>query len=98
MAALAAQNVPDYNKYLHTNSATGLIEYVEVTATNYALAWTGTPVTITHNLGYYPLVQIMETSSGDIVCADIDHTSINAFTVDFDPITTLPYNFTVIYT
>ena len=98
VAALGAPSVLDYNKYLHTNSVTGLIEYIDAT-TNSALSWTGTPITVTHELGHYPLIQIMETSSGDIISAAlINHVDTDSFTVDFDPITTSPYNFTVIYT
>jgi hypothetical protein len=41
-----------------------------------------TPFTITHNLGYFPLVQVLQDSN-DTVLTDVTviHTSVNAFTL-----------------
>ncbi|MBO4778095.1 MAG: hypothetical protein J5588_06330 [Bacteroidales bacterium] len=35
---------------------------------------------VTHNLGYYPLVQVVD-SNGDVVLADIHHDSVNQCTI-----------------
>jgi hypothetical protein len=41
-----------------------------------------TSVTITHNKGYFPHVQIV-LSTGEVVYADISHTSLNEVVVTF---------------
>jgi len=41
-----------------------------------------TSVTVTHNLGYYPVVQIIDGSANQ-VDAEVTQTSVNAFTVTF---------------
>ena len=44
-----------------------------------------TSVTVTHNLGQYPIVQILD-GSGNLVGPDtLNHGSVNAFTVTFTP-------------
>lgn len=55
-------------------------------STNYSSTFTSqTTVTITHNLGHYPLVQILD-GSGNLIQADtLTHSSVNAFTVTFNP-------------
>jgi hypothetical protein len=45
-----------------------------------------TSVTITHNLGYIPNVQVLV--NGELVMADIQHTSINEIVVTFVNATT----------
>lgn len=41
-----------------------------------------TSVVVTHNLGRYPEVQIVDTT-GEIIYTTVTHSSLNAFTVDF---------------
>ena len=41
-----------------------------------------TQVTITHNKGYFPEVQVV-LSSGEVVQADITHTSVDVLVVSF---------------
>jgi len=41
-----------------------------------------TSKTITHNRGYYPIVQILD-SGGNVLDAQITHTNTNQFTVSF---------------
>ena len=41
-----------------------------------------TQVTITHNKGYFPEVQVV-LSSGEVVQADITHTSVDVLVVTF---------------
>jgi hypothetical protein len=44
-----------------------------------------TSVTITHNLGHYPIVQILDGSGNLIDPNSLNHGSVNAFTVTFNP-------------
>lgn len=44
-----------------------------------------TRVTVTHNLGHYPIVQVLDSSSNVIQPDTINHGSVNAFTVSFSP-------------
>ena len=46
-----------------------------------AVTHTGTTKTVTHNLGYHPIVQVIDTATGKVTEVDIDHASTNAFTV-----------------
>lgn len=41
-----------------------------------------TSVTVTHNLGYYPVVQVIDDSAVQLD-AEVTQTSVNAFTVTF---------------
>lgn len=41
-----------------------------------------TSVTVTHNLGYHPIVSVTD-GSGNVVIGDVQHTSNNAFNVGF---------------
>ena len=44
-----------------------------------------TSVTVTHNLGHYPIVQVLD-GSGNLITPDtLNHGSVNAFTVTFNP-------------
>ena len=40
-----------------------------------------------HNLGYYPMVQIMDSATNEIIDAEIVHNSVNDFTVNFNQVT-----------
>jgi hypothetical protein len=52
-------------------------------------AFTGqTTVTITHSLGYYPLVQVIDNTGALIAPLTTTHGSVNAFTVTFSTSTT----------
>ena len=63
--------------------------------TNYSSSFVGqTSVTITHNLGHYPVVQIIDNSGNLIGPNSLTHGSVNAFTVTFSPALTG----TIIYT
>jgi len=42
-----------------------------------------TSVTVTHNFGYYPLIQVMDTSLLEFIPYSITRSSLNAFTIDF---------------
>jgi len=42
-----------------------------------------TSVSVTHNLGRYPVVQAIDTGGFWIIPANVQHTSVNAFTVTF---------------
>lgn len=42
-------------------------------------------ITITHNLGHYPIVQILDGSGNLIDPNSLNHGSVNAFTVTFNP-------------
>lgn len=46
-----------------------------------------TSVTVTHSLGYYPLVQVVD-DLGNVFVPDINHSSTSAFTVTFAEATT----------
>lgn len=46
-----------------------------------------TSVTVTHNLGVYPIVHVVD-SSGNVFLPDVNHASVNAFTVTFAEQTT----------
>lgn len=39
-------------------------------------------VTVTHNLGKYPAISVLD-SAGDVVVGDVDHTSLNQLIVTF---------------
>ena len=52
-----------------------------------------TTYTVTHNLGYYPLVQILNSSGFMVIPNSLFHTDMNNFTVTF----TLPVTGTIIY-
>ncbi len=41
-----------------------------------------TSVTVTHSLGYYPIVQVID-SNGDMIDGEVNHSSVDAFTVVF---------------
>lgn len=49
--------------------------------------------TVTHNLGYMPMVWVEDTDDGRVIYPFIQHTSVNAFTVTL----TATENFTVHY-
>ena len=52
----------------------------------YTQTFTGqTSVTVTHNLGHYPIVQVLDNSANVIQPDTINHGSVNAFTVTFAP-------------
>ena len=40
-------------------------------------------ITITHSLGYYPVVQVIDNAGGVVMPLSISHSSVNSFTVDF---------------
>ena len=44
-----------------------------------------TSVTVTHNLGHYPIVQVLDNSSNVIQPDTINHGSVNAFTITLSP-------------
>lgn len=44
-----------------------------------------TSVTVTHNLGHYPIVQVLDASGNLIDPNSCNHASVNAFTVTFAP-------------
>ena len=46
---------------------------------------TQTSVTVTHNLGHYPLVQVLDNGGNVIQPDTINHGSVNAFTLTFNP-------------
>ena len=57
--------------------------FIETRASEYTQAFTNqTSVTVTHNLGYKPGVRI-EDGSGDILDGNVNHASVNAFTITF---------------
>ena len=57
----------------------------KVTA-QYTQTFTGqTSVVVTHNLGHYPIVQILDGSGVMIQADSVTHSSVNAFTVAFNP-------------
>lgn len=63
-------------------------EYLDATYGRQNVPFTDeTTVTVTHNLGVYPMVQVMD-SSGNVFLPDVKHSSINAFTVTFAEQTT----------
>jgi hypothetical protein len=65
---------------------------------NIVLQWTGTVINYFHGLGQYPIIQIMESSSGELVQAILTHISTDEITIDFDPDTTAnPFDFVLIY-
>lgn len=42
-----------------------------------------TSVVVNHGLGKYPEVQVLDSSTNEVVYTTVTHTSINSFTVDF---------------
>lgn len=66
-------------KYFKTSGGATLPAYYSSTFTNQ------TSVTITHNLGHYPIVQILDGSNNLIIPDTLSHGSVNAFTVTFNP-------------
>ncbi len=66
-------------KYFKTQGGATIPAYYSTTFTSQ------TSVTVTHNLGHYPLVQILD-ASGNLIQADtLNHGSVNAFTATFTP-------------
>ena len=58
--------------------------FIETRASEYTQAFTNqTSVTVTHNLGYKPGVRIEDGSGNIIDNGDINHASVNAFTITF---------------
>jgi len=76
---LTAGNSSDADS-LHTHS--GLAKQYTSSFSNQ------TSVTINHNLGRYPLVQVLDNSGYWIIPNSIQHTSTNSFTLTFDEETT----------
>jgi len=85
--------VIDYNKLVATNSTTGAIELIsksglvnnelEIVPADY----TGNEVTITHNFGIRPKVQVIEFASGEQrIPEDVIHINNNSFKLVFDAI------------
>lgn len=68
---------------------------------NSSLTWSGTPVVVNHALGYFPHIQIIDATTGDLVSAIINYVSNEIFTVDFDFSTAVPpvatFDFWVVY-
>ena len=72
-----AQGVGNLSTYL-ISLATAPKQYTQTFTTQ-------TSVTVTHNLGLYPLVQVLDNSGNVIIPDTINHGSTNAFTVSFTP-------------
>ena len=94
----AAAPLADKNKLVGTNATTGIIEYVSKGALNYTEYeknvgdYSGGWVTITHNLGVRPSVQVLDyTTKEVIVPAVIDHIDSNSFRISFDEFDPTPH-------
>lgn len=70
------------------NSGAGNTGWLPLTPRGNQAFTAQTSVTVTHNLGMYPLVQVMDGSGVLIAPATVTHSSVNAFTVTFGGSTT----------
>lgn len=80
-----------------------LIPYSDVSGlkTNIKYTWSGTAIHVTHNRGYFPMVQLIDDGNKEYVAGIVTQNTINDFYIDFDfssvdpPITT--YTFWLVY-
>lgn len=78
-----AQGTGNLSSYLIAIAAGAVTPTTRATQTQ---TFTGqTSVTVTHNLGYYPIVQVLDNSNNLILPDTLNHASVNAFTVTFSP-------------
>lgn len=100
-----AADPADYNKLVGTDSTTGeiiLISFDDARKpTNIEETFNGSAITVTHNLGTYPIVQVIDndggSDQGELIQAIIVHTNENEFTVDFDANQSTPLDIIIVY-